>query len=102
MYFQVPTVNAPASTNKVLIFNYQELFENRSELITTKFLPLAPIKSDAFFSGTPGRNLASCQGNERIVNSVFVSVFEGIPFLHHEAGHRTSLSNFVLSMNMKC
>ena len=47
-------------------------------------------------------NLAPCQCNESIVNSVYVLVFEGVPFYHLEAGRRKNLSGFVLSMKMKC
>ena len=52
----VPTVNGPASTNKVSIFKLtiEDYFKNHSELIGFEFfLPLAPIKSVTFFLGHP-------------------------------------------------
>ena len=51
----IPTVNAPASTNKVFIFKLtiEDYFNNHSESIGSKFLPLSPIKSVAFFLGHP-------------------------------------------------
>ena len=52
----IPSVNAPTSTNKVFIFKLtiEDYYKNDSELIGSNFLLLAPIKSVAFFSGTPG------------------------------------------------
>ena len=48
---KIPTVNAPESTNKVFVFKLtiEDFFKNHSELIGSKFLPLALIKSAAFF-----------------------------------------------------
>ena len=45
----IPTVYEPASTNKVFIFKLivEESFKDHFELIGSKFLPLAPIKSVA-------------------------------------------------------
>ena len=50
-----PTINAPASANKVFIFKLtiEDCFNNHSELIESKFLPLAPIEFAAFFLGHP-------------------------------------------------
>ena len=33
---------------------------------------------------------------------VYVLVFEGVTFYHHEVGRNINLSGFVLSMNMDC
>ena len=51
----IPTVNAPALANKVLIFKLiiEDYFNKHSELIGSKFLPLAATKSVAFFLGHP-------------------------------------------------
>ena len=50
-YLNIPTVNAPASTNMVFIFKLTigDYFNNYSE-----FLPLAQSNLLRFFSGTPG------------------------------------------------
>ena len=48
----IATVNAPASTNKVKL-SIEDYFQNHSELIGSKFLPLATMKSVAFFVGHP-------------------------------------------------
>ena len=52
----IPTVNALGSTNRVFIckITIEDYFNNHSELTGSKFLPLAPIKSVAFFQGPLG------------------------------------------------
>ena len=51
----IPTLNAPISTNKVFIFKLtiEDYFKNPFGLIRSKFLSLSLIKSVAFFLGHP-------------------------------------------------
>ena len=52
----IPTSSASVSTNEVLVFKLtiKDCSEGYQEQIRSKFLPLALIKSIAFFSGTTG------------------------------------------------
>ena len=51
----IPTLNAPISTNKVFIFKLtiEDIFKNYSGLIRYKVLSLSLIKSVALFPGHP-------------------------------------------------
>ena len=51
-----PAINAQPSTNKMITFKLiiEDYSNNHFESIGSKLLPLAQIKSVAFFSGTPG------------------------------------------------
>ena len=82
-------------------FNFKAKFSLVNKRISApQKIPLAG-KWSLLSMYSVNRNLARCQGNEGIVNLMFVWVIEGVPFEHQGALRRTNLSGFVLNMNMK-